>query len=197
VLFSFYCLKNELDGLPVPRTWLDLTDPKYRGKVVIPALNLPVIPDFLAALYYYFGDSLFINFCRNVSFAMHPAVSSPRKKRENPGAIFVAPLHFAKIMRSDDSEHVLPEDGFVTVPAFVAQTAENNDDVAAIARHLVSREWLDPYFKFGSFIPNHRDIAVDVPLDRLICRPWSSLIDMVPDQLLRQLLRHFKLETAV
>jgi hypothetical protein len=122
VLFSFNCLKEPLKGLPLPKTWHDLTNPEYKGLIVIPSLDLPVMPDFLASLYYYYGDSLFIKFCQNVLFASHPAQSSPRKVKKKKPCIFITPLHFSRISKSEDNVHIIPEDGLVAVPAYFVNT---------------------------------------------------------------------------
>lgn len=193
VLFSFYCDEDALGDLPMPSTWFDLTDPKYKGQIVIPTLSLPVIPDLLAALYYYLGDSLFVKFCQNVGFALHPAQSSSRKsKRKQPG-VFITPTHFSRIMKGPGGHHVIPEDGCVAVPGYFTQTEGADERLPAFLR---SKELLDLYYRFGTFVPNHAGIPVDVPLDPLITRPWHSLLEIIPDDLLAQLLTHFKLDVG-
>lgn len=196
VFFSFYCEQKNLDGLPLPKTWFDLTKDVYRGKIVIPALNLPIIPDFLAALYFYLGDILFIKFCQNVSSALHPSQSSSRKEKKGSPGIFITPLHFSKIMKSNDSVHVIPEDGFVAVPSYIAVNSEKNDLTKTAVDYFMSKEYLAPYWEMGSFIPNHTEIETNIPLNKIICRPWESLINNIPDAFIGQLLRNFKLNIS-
>lgn len=194
VLFSFCCRPSGLGDTPAPRTWFDLTEPRYRGKVMIPALNLPVMPDFLAALHYYLGDNLFVKFCQNVTAAMHPAQSSSRKKRAQEPGVFVTPVHFSKIVKAAEDIHVIPDDGMLAVPGYFAETAHRCDDATRMGEFLHSVDCLQIYWKHGTFVPNHRDIAVDIPLDRLIVRPWRTLHDNIPDSIHRQLLRNFRLD---
>ncbi|MCG8702261.1 MAG: ABC transporter substrate-binding protein, partial [Bacteroidales bacterium] len=194
VTFSFYCNKDALGNIPLPQTWFDLTEERYKGHLVIPSLYLPVISDFLAALYHYLGGSLFLKFCDNVVQSQHPAQSSSRKKQEVDPGIYVTPLHFSKIMKSSSGVHITPKDGFITVPSYIANSSPDNKHAKKINSYLLSKDYLVPYFQLGSFIPNHANIPVDIPLDKLICRPWSSLINNIPDELHRQLLENFKLK---
>jgi hypothetical protein len=196
VFFSFYCEQKVLGDLPLPRTWFDLTNDTYRGKIVIPALNLPIIPDFLASLHYYFGDSLFIKFCQNVSFAMHPSQSSGRKEKKGNPAIFITPLHFSKIMKSNDGLHIQPEDGFVAVPSYIACQGKKNIATQQAIDYFLSMEYLTTYWENGSFIPNNTQIDVDIALDKIIFRPWDSLLGNIPDEYTTQLLRNFKLDIS-
>ncbi len=196
VFFSFYCEQKILGDLPLPKTWFDLTNEKYRGKIVIPALNLPIIPDFLASLHYYFGDSLFIKFCQNVSLAMHPSQSSGRKEKKGSPAIFITPLHFSKIMKSGDGVHIQPNDGFVAVPSYIANKTADNPDAQKAIDYFMSAEYLSTYWENGSFIPNNTQIDVEVPLDKIIFRPWDSLLGNIPDEYTTQLLRNFKLDIS-
>jgi hypothetical protein len=193
-LFSLYCHKDKLKGLPLPQTWMDLSNDIYKGKIVLPSLNLPIIPDLLASLYYYMGDIHFIKFCQNVSFALHPAQSSGRSELKKQPGIYITPIHFSKIMKAAEGVHVIPKDGYVAVPSYMVNTGSKNEIVDQINSYLFSDELLDLYYKCGSFIPNSVNIAVDEELDKLIVRPWSSLFDIIPDTLINQLLMNFKLE---
>lgn len=194
-LFSLNCATEAMDGVPLPRTWYDLAEPRYAGRIVIPALNLPIIPDLLAAVYFHLGDGRFIRFCRNVAFAQHPAQSSSRKARQHAPGIFITPLHFSRITAAPGQCHVIPEDGLVAVPAYVARRNRKNAD-AGIGSFLFSKDLLALYYANGTFIPNHAEIRVDYPLDRLITRPWSSLLENDPDLFLKQLLKNFKLDVT-
>ncbi|MCP3926498.1 MAG: ABC transporter substrate-binding protein [Desulfobacterales bacterium] len=193
-IFTFYCIPESLGGLPLPNNWFDLTDPKYKGHIVLPSLNLPVIPDLLSALYFHLGDSHFIKFCQNVKFALHPSHSSDRKIKKNSPGIFVTPMHFSKIKKSPGHVNVIPEDGFIAVPAYIAKTSQNSE-VSKMEDFLLSKELLDIYYNSG-FMPNNPDIETEYPMDNLITRPWSSLFDNIPDEFLQQLLRNFKLEVS-
>ena len=195
LLLSFYCHRNEMKNIPLPETWFDLTNDIYRGKIVIPSLNLPIMPDFLSALYYYLGDSLFMKFCQNVSFALHPSQSATKNNKSNSPGIFITPIHFSKIMKVKDGVHIIPKDGFVTVPSYFSLTVSNKLTDTAV-KYFLSEKYLETYYKLGSFIPNNKNIEVDLPLDKLICRPWESLLENIPDIFFKQLLRNFKLKVA-
>ena len=127
---------------------------------------------------------------------MHPSQSSQRKAKENAPGIFITPLHFSKIMKSTDGIHILPEDGFVAVASYIAVNSKNNNLTNKAVNYFMSKEYLTPYWENGSFIPNHKEILVDIPLDRIICRPWDSLLHNIPDAFISQLLRNFKLNIS-
>lgn len=126
-------------------------------------------------------------------FALHPAQSSGRKYKKKQPSIFITPIHFSKIMKSSDSIHITPLDGYVAVPAYYSVTTGMNDNTRQIIDYLLSKELLEDYSRLGSFIPNHKDIPVDVHLDKLITRPWESLFNIIPDDFFQHLLEHFKL----
>jgi ABC-type Fe3+ transport system substrate-binding protein len=192
VLFSFACRPDCLGGAPVPRSWFDLTEPRYRGRIVLPALDLPVMPDFLAALHAHLGDTLFVKFSQNVALTAHPARAAARANTSDTHAIFVAPLHFARILKADGDVHVVPDDGFVAVPGYLVQTAAAHPEAARLTQHLLSDTYLETYWRHGGFVPNHRGIAVDVPLERIITRPWRTVHGMSPDTHHRRLLRNLR-----
>lgn len=65
--FIMSCRKSVLGDVELPKTWVDLTDEKYKGKIAVPSLNLPIIPDLLGALYYHLGEEKFQKFAENCS----------------------------------------------------------------------------------------------------------------------------------
>ena len=62
VNFNYDIAALQKDGLPVPKTLEDLTDPKYKGKVVVenPASSSPGV-DFLVATVGYFGKDGYLD----------------------------------------------------------------------------------------------------------------------------------------
>ena len=46
---------------------------------------------------------------------------------------------------------------------------------------------------YGNDCKNAYEAALEI-LDKLISRPWNSLFEIIPDTLIKQLIRKFKLE---
>ncbi len=174
VAFTWSCRPEQLPrGLP--RRWSDLAAPELDGQVALPALDLPIIPDLLAALHQHLGEELFARFARNVGTAMHPATAARRGRREGVPAVTILPAHFVEAARQTGAAAVVPEDGAVAVPAYVAVRRGAPAQALEVAGLLLEEEFLRPLWERGGFLPNHRAVAWRAPSPRLVVRTLAAL----------------------
>ncbi|MDA3843054.1 MAG: ABC transporter substrate-binding protein [Candidatus Kapabacteria bacterium] len=180
-LFTFSCRPDLMPGGIVPKNWADLAKPEYEGHVAFPSLDLPIMPDILGALYYHLGDKTFKKLAANICKTMHPAQSTPRVGKKDVPPVVIMPLHFTKLAASAGALHIIPEDGPVAVPAYMAVRKDADKEADTILEFLRSAEFLEFTWTYGSFVPNNSDIYTDIEFDTVISRPWDSILNGDPD----------------
>ena len=181
VLFAFSCRPENIPTGTIPKRWTDLLEPEYKGQIAFPTLDLPIVSDLLAALYHYLGDKNFRTLAGNTITDLHPSASSPRSGLKKVPGVVVLPLHFAKLSVSTGAEIVIPEDGPVAVPAYIATKSDAPGDSKSVRDFLMAKGFLELFWKYGSFVPNHEDITCDVDFSKLITQPWDSVFQNDPD----------------
>ncbi|MFC2130777.1 ABC transporter substrate-binding protein [Bacteroidota bacterium] len=182
VLFAFSCRTDRLKPGGIPRTWADLAKPEFHGEVAFPTLNLPIVADLLSALYHYLGDEQFRNLASNIHSAMHPSQSSPRKRVQDVPGVVIIPLHFTKLASSTGAIEIIPEDGPVAVPSYLALRKDAGKEAISVVEFLQSKDYMELFWKFGTFLPNRSDIDVNVKFNNLITRPWEDIIKEDTDE---------------
>ena len=181
VLFTFSCRPDRIPSGKIPQSWTDLLEPVYKGQIAFPTLDLPIVSDLLAALYHYLGEKNFKTLAANTISAIHPSTSSPRAGLKDVPGVVILPLHFSKLAISTGAIQVIPEDGPVAVPAYIATKANAHKDTEVVKEYLSSKDFLELFWKYGSFLPTNGDTPFDLDLSRLITRPWESILQKNAD----------------
>ena len=84
---------------------------------------------------------------------------------------------------------VIPDDGPIALPAFVAVRREASDAALDVVRYLMSDDYLTPLAEFASFIVNSATVDTSLSVERLVTRPWDSLLEGAPDDEVARLSR--------
>ena len=188
VLFVFCCRPDRLPPGASPRCWADLARPELKGQIAFPSLDLPAVPDLLGGLHRHLGEEKFRNLASNVAAELHPAQASPRTGARDVPGVVILPHHFAKMATASGAELIIPEDGPAAVPGYLAVKSNAGEAALSIARYLTSRDFLEPFWRLGGFVPNRSDISTDIEFDTLITMPWDSLhgndLDETSDRLI-------------
>ena len=114
--------ERALGGLPVPRTWEELLEPRYRGTLAMPDCSADLPRAVLLTLYSRFGEEGVSRLAGNISKLLHP--SQFAKKIRMPGndvpAFSIMPHFFAQIVSSVPGIRVLwPQDGTIVEPLYI------------------------------------------------------------------------------
>jgi hypothetical protein len=191
-LFTLVCRPDRLPNRELPTSWLDLADPGFEGEVGFPSLHLPIVPDLMAALHDLMGETGFQRFAANLGATMHPAQASPRvKKADVPGVVILPTIFSRQSEFSAGGVEVVPEEGAIGVPAYVAVREGAPPEAHDVANFLCSDAFLKPCWEHGDFLPNHAGIEAELPKGRIVARSWEALAQGDPgaesDRLLKMM----------
>jgi len=178
--FTISCRSNRIPTGHMPRCWEDLADPALEGLVGVPSLELPILPDLLAAIHGQIGEDNFVQFAHNVSTAMHPTKSAPRDSLDRVPPIMILPREVARGANTSGAFEVIPDDGIIGIGAYVAKRADAPPEAQKVVDFLFSHEFLEPIWTHGMLYPNSADVPVRLAR-RIIARPWSGLLDGDPE----------------
>lgn len=178
--FTFTVRQNRLPSGCMPRTWADLAMPELEGLIGIPSLDLPTVPDLMAAIEAHIGPDRFAQFAANIRVAMHPAQAAPRTQIDSVPPVMIIPREFARGAQTGGAFEVIPDDGIIGIGAYVAKRADAPPEAQKVVDFLFSHEFLEPIWTHGMLYPNSADVPVRLAR-RIIARPWSGLLDGDPE----------------
>jgi len=171
--FTFTVRQNRLPSGCMPRTWADLAMPELEGLIGIPSLDLPTVPDLMAAIEAHIGPDRFAQFAANIRVAMHPAQAAPRTQIDSVPPVMIIPREFARGAQTGGAFEVIPDDGMMGIGGYVGVRAGAPAAAAEIARFLFSDVYLAPLWEHGMLFPNSPHIKARIPR-RLVARPWPT-----------------------
>jgi ABC-type Fe3+ transport system substrate-binding protein len=136
---------GRLNGLPPPRRWADLMDPRYRDQVVFSGWrrdgerrHRQVNLFFLLSMARAFGLAGLARLLDNVPALLHSA-QMPRLAGTDasPGGIYVLPWSLAALCpRRVDTEVVWPEDGALAYPLWLTVKTAHRERLNVLVRHF-------------------------------------------------------------
>jgi len=126
--YLFVVDSARLDGLPAPRTWAELLDPRYEGRIVMCGDGDDMADAVLMSVYKDFGMEGIARLAKSCGGFMHSSTMTKAAgaKDKSLSAIFIMPAFFACSTRQPDSVRVIwPEDGAAASPLyFLAKRSE-------------------------------------------------------------------------
>lgn len=134
-------------GLPAPKTWADLKDPKYKGEVLIanPSIsgtNYAMLSCILQTKGQEEGWKYFTELSKNVPFFSKRGGEPPTKVAAGEAAVGVIPIsgEFFALKSKSPVELYFPEDGIPWVPAGLAifKNAQNLENAKAFVDWALS-----------------------------------------------------------
>lgn len=136
--------KNKLGDLPIPKTWGDLLDPMYKGKLIIGGCDGDIHEDQL--LYYYkdFGDDGVKALAENAKNTWHPAqmAKSASASSRDGAAIYIIPWFFANACPDKPNlQIVCPEDGAMVGPSFILAKESKIEETSVLIDSLLGAEF--------------------------------------------------------
>ncbi len=169
----FLINKDELDQLPIPRTWEDILKPEFEKRVSLPVGDFDLFNSIMLHIYKYYGDEGVARLGRSLLESLHPSqmVKSERKKENRP-IVTIMPYFFTKMVKKGSSmEAIWPEDGALISPIFMLTKAGKNKELQPLIDFLSSREVGDILAQQGLFPSVHPDVNNPLPDNA----PWMWL----------------------
>ncbi|WP_273265259.1 ABC transporter substrate-binding protein [Flexistipes sinusarabici] len=134
---------QELGDLPVPQSWEDIFDEKYRQKVALPVGDFDLFNGILLNIYKDYGKEGIEKLGKSLMKSMHPSqmVKNAGKKIEEKPVITIMPYFFTKMVRDSQTMKVVwPSDGAIISPIFMLTKRDKEKELKPIADYLSSPE---------------------------------------------------------
>ena len=129
-----------LGDRPMPKTWMDLLDPIYKGSISLPVSDFDLFNAILIHLYKEFGIESVKILGQSLISSMHPAqmVKSEKRSRIKP-AISIMPYFFTKMaLPGSVMKAVWPEDGAIISPIFMLSKADKEEELKEVTDMFMS-----------------------------------------------------------
>jgi len=134
---------QELGDLPVPRSWEDIFDEKYRQKVALPVGDFDLFNGILLNIYKDYGKEGVEKLGKSLMKSMHPSqmVKNAGRKIEEKPIITIMPYFFTKMLMDSQTMKVIwPSDGAIISPIFMLTKRNKEEELKPIADYLSSPE---------------------------------------------------------
>ena len=157
---------NELNGLPMPRTWEDILEPQFEQRVSLPVGDFDLFNALLVSIYDRFGDSGVKAMGRSMLSAMHPAemVKSGTVKNPEKPVVTIMPYFFTRMAeRTKTMKAVWPEDGAIVSPIFMLAKKENAQALKPLLAFLKGKEVGEILSHRGLFPSTNPDVVNPLP----------------------------------
>ncbi len=117
--YIFLVDMNRLGDIPVPITWSDLLDPRYRGQINMCGDGDDMADAVLINYYKDYGMEGIERFADNVYRLMHSSHMGKSGGASNAGGIYIIPYFFAESSKQPEHMKVIwPEDGAAASPLY-------------------------------------------------------------------------------
>jgi ABC-type Fe3+ transport system substrate-binding protein len=139
----FLVNRNLLGGEPAPRTWSDVLEPRFAGRLALPVGDFDLFNGLLLTIAKLFGDDGVRALARNMLVSRHPAETVGRfaARQAAQPAVSVIPYFFSKMTMKSQVLHVTwPEDGAIVSPIFMLVKRSALPLAGEVARAFLSRE---------------------------------------------------------
>ena len=155
-------------NLPIPQTWAELTNPKYKNEILMPNPNISgtsycIISSLLQTLGNDNGWKYFQDLNKNISYYPQRGGEPPQKAVNGEVAIGISPLDGEQIQngKGHNVVNIFPKDGIPWTPAPVAifKGAQNTEGAKKFVDWALSKKGQETIVKFCPRIPARSDIA--------------------------------------
>jgi len=137
--YLFLVDEARLDGMPAPRTWAELLEPRYRGRITMCGDGDDMADAALLAVYQDCGLEGVVRLAGQCRGLMHSSsmVKAAGNRREAEAAVFIMPAFFACGTKQPAGVRVVwPEDGAAASPLYFLAKRSEKARVAPLLRAL-------------------------------------------------------------
>ena len=154
------------DGEEVPRTWKEILEPRFEGKIALPVGDFDLFNGILLTIWKHYGDAGVESIGRNLLEGMHPSQAAGRfapKGGKGP-LVSVIPYFFSKMAQfNPNAEIVWPEDGAIISPIFMLLKKSSPESAGRIADFFACQEVGEILAHRGLFPSCHPEVENKVP----------------------------------
>jgi ABC-type Fe3+ transport system substrate-binding protein len=141
--FILFIDKNKLDGLPAPKRWSDLLEPRFQNKVIVTGSEGHPVDLPLFYFYKEHGEEGLRRLAANTKTIWHAAQIARTAGTSDPSgaAVYIQSLFFALCCpRTDATSIIWPEDGACTSPLYLLVKESRMKDLAAVTNYITGPE---------------------------------------------------------
>jgi putative spermidine/putrescine transport system substrate-binding protein len=154
------------DGEDAPRTWADVLDERFRGRIALPVGDFDLFNGILLTVWKEFGAAGVAALGRNLQSGLHPSQAAGRfAPRGGAGPLVsVIPFFFSKMARMNPhAEIVWPQDGAIVSPIFMLLKKSAPPAARRLADFFTSRAVGEILAHKGLFPSCHPEVDNPVP----------------------------------
>jgi|Wag4MinimDraft_11_1082651.scaffolds.fasta_scaffold00258_6 ABC-type Fe3+ transport system substrate-binding protein len=158
---------EELGDLPIPESWEDIFDERYRQRVALPVGDFDLFNGILLNIYKDYGREGVEKLGQSLMKSMHPSqmVKNAGKKLEEKPIVTIMPYFFTKILRDSKTMKVVwPSDGAIISPVFMLTKRNKREDLKEIADFLSGSEVGEILSHRGLFPSLNNDVENNLPV---------------------------------
>lgn len=134
---------QELGDLPVPESWEDIFDERYRQRVALPVGDFDLFNGILLNIYKDYGSEGVQKLGKSLMKSMHPSqmVKNAGKKMDEKPIITIMPYFFTKMLHDSKTMQVIwPSDGAIISPIFMLTKNDKAEELKPVAEYLSGPE---------------------------------------------------------
>lgn len=149
-----------LGDLAMPKTWADILNPIYEGRISLPVSDFDLFNAILIHLYKEFGEEAIVKLKKSLLISLHPAqmIKSEKRGKIKP-IISIMPYFFTKMaLPGSVLKAVWPEDGAIISPIFLLSKKEKKKELKIITDMFMSKEVGEILAHKGLFPSIHKDV---------------------------------------
>jgi putative spermidine/putrescine transport system substrate-binding protein len=165
----FLVNRAQLGVEPAPRSWEDLLDVRFRGRVALPVGDFDLFNAILLQIHNQHGGAGVDALARTMLVSLHPSQTVGRfagKGAAQP-AVSIVPLFFSKMTLASQAIAVVwPEDGAVISPIFMLVKRNGHPLARQVAELFLSRRVAETLAHRGLFPALHPEVDNRLPEGR-------------------------------
>ena len=164
-----------------PKSWVDLLDKRFHGRVLAPNAQTPVSKAFnflLKDIANEKGTSLFFNTMK-YSGLPFDVITGVNKGYYDVGLL---PLPFARYNMGKNLETVIPKEGALVLPQFVYIRKDASEETIEVAKNLFGKNIQRFFSQLGALIPVIEEIPLPVEVKtemNFYWKDWNWYKDLV------------------
>lgn len=173
LLFAPIIMLVNKDVKNPPKTWKDLLDSRFHGKVLAPDAQTPVSTAFKFMLDEIAEEKSTTEFCKNMKYSGLPfdVITGINKGFYDVGLL---PLPFARYNMGKNLTTVIPNDGAIILPEMMFLRKDASPETLEVAKDLFGKNIQRFFSQLGALIPVIEEIPLPVEIKKNLNFYWKG-----------------------